>query len=109
MAAGSVATTGGGELFAPVSLVVPVKSFTEAMTIEESRRSGADVEAVEPVALNEKALQVIQRVRQKLTGKDFVTATGDPLNVNDQVERLIDQATSYENLTQCYIGWCPFW
>ena len=26
-----------------------------------------------------------------------------------RVERLIAQATSHENLCQCYIGWCAFW
>eukprot|EP01012_Entosiphon_sulcatum_P054443 TRINITY_DN7521_c0_g1_i1.p1 TRINITY_DN7521_c0_g1~~TRINITY_DN7521_c0_g1_i1.p1 ORF type:complete len:2724 (+),score=384.89 TRINITY_DN7521_c0_g1_i1:801-8174(+) len=31
------------------------------------------------------------------------------LSVADQVQRLIRQATSHQNLCQCYIGWCPFW
>ena len=31
------------------------------------------------------------------------------LAVPDQVDRLIVQATSHENLSQLYIGWCPFW
>ncbi len=29
--------------------------------------------------------------------------------VQIQVMRLIQQATSHENLCQAYIGWCPFW
>jgi hypothetical protein len=29
------------------------------------------------------------------------------LPVAEQVQRLIVQATSHENLCQCYIGWCP--
>ena len=29
--------------------------------------------------------------------------------VATQVELLINEATSLENLCQCYIGWCPFW
>ena len=33
----------------------------------------------------------------------------ESLEVCEQVERLITQATSHENLCQCYIGWCPFW
>eukprot|EP00475_Leptophrys_vorax_P026942 TRINITY_DN3834_c0_g2_i1.p1 TRINITY_DN3834_c0_g2~~TRINITY_DN3834_c0_g2_i1.p1 ORF type:complete len:1031 (-),score=234.09 TRINITY_DN3834_c0_g2_i1:66-3158(-) len=56
--------------------------------------------------LNEKALQVVSRVRDKLTGKDF---EGEELNVEKQVDRLIRQAASSENLAQCWIGWCPFW
>ncbi|RWS10462.1 hypothetical protein B4U79_12736 [Dinothrombium tinctorium] len=60
-----------------------------------------------PEYLNKKALAVVNRVRDKLTGKDF-----DPditLAVSQQVDLLIKQATSHENLCQCYIGWCPFW
>lgn len=65
--------------------------------------------AAREVALNEKALRVIQRVEDKLTGTDFVDCEGQPLPVPDQVQRLIVQATSTENLCQHYIGWCAFW
>lgn len=58
--------------------------------------------------LNSKAVTVIARVRDKLTGRDFDFA-GKPLVMYQQVDRLIKQATSHENLCQCYIGWCPFW
>ncbi|XP_076085802.1 serine/threonine-protein kinase mTOR-like [Mytilus galloprovincialis] len=57
--------------------------------------------------LNKKAVQIVQRVRDKLTGKDFPTE--ESIDVSTQVELLIKQATSHENLCQCYIGWCPFW
>jgi len=57
--------------------------------------------------LNEKAVNVIERVSAKLRGKDF--SPKEVLTVPEQVQRLIDQATSHENLCQCYIGWCPFW
>ena len=53
-------------------------------------------------ALNQKAVAVIRRVQSKLTGRDFDNET---LDVSAQVQRLIDQATSHENLCQCYIGW----
>ena len=56
---------------------------------------------------NKKAVAVINRVRDKLTGRDFDPAI--TLDVNQQVDLLIKQATSHENLCQCYIGWCPFW
>ncbi|EQC27376.1 FKBP12-rapamycin complex-associated protein [Saprolegnia diclina VS20] len=59
-------------------------------------------------ALNEKAVAVIRRVQAKLTGRDFDDCR-EPLSVSDQVQRLITQAASHENLCQCYIGWCPFW
>jgi FKBP12-rapamycin complex-associated protein len=62
-------------------------------------------------ALNEKALKVIRRVQDKLSGTDFNTAgeVADPLDVPEQVQRLIVQATSSENLCQLFIGWCAFW
>ncbi|KAI6164648.1 phosphatidylinositol 3-kinase [Pisolithus thermaeus] len=56
---------------------------------------------------NERALAVYNRVQHKLTGKDF-----DPnvvLSVQAQVDKLISQATSLENLCQCFSGWCAFW
>lgn len=62
-------------------------------------------------ALNEKALKVVRRVQDKLAGTDFPDRdeNGDPLDVVDQVQRLIVQATSVENLCQLFIGWCAFW
>lgn len=56
---------------------------------------------------NERALAVIRRVEKKLRGRDF--GNDLPLDVPTQVQKLIDEATSHENLCQCYIGWCPFW
>lgn len=51
---------------------------------------------------NKKARQIIDRVKQKLTGNDFNTT--DPVDVTKQVELLIEQATNNENLCQNYIG-----
>ncbi|KAG8741303.1 phosphatidylinositol kinase- protein kinase tor1 [Ceratobasidium sp. 414] len=58
---------------------------------EASGEAGATQEDI-----NERALTVFNRVQRKLNGRDF-----DPevvLSVEDQVMRLIEQATSYENL-----------
>ncbi|KAF9240696.1 phosphatidylinositol 3-kinase [Melanogaster broomeanus] len=52
---------------------------------------------------NERALLVYNRVQHKLTGKDFNPDL--PLSVPDQVNKLIQQATSLENLCQCFSGW----
>jgi FKBP12-rapamycin complex-associated protein len=57
--------------------------------------------------LNQKAVLVMTRVQNKLHGRDF--EEDKVLNVDEQVSRLIAQATSRHNLCQCYIGWCPFW
>ncbi|XP_042517087.1 serine/threonine-protein kinase TOR isoform X2 [Macadamia integrifolia] len=85
--------------------------------------------------LNERAVVVMARMSNKLTGRDFSTGSsvsgstgavqytvdhstlisGDTrevdhgLSVKLQVQKLILQATSHENLCQNYVGWCPFW
>jgi len=60
-----------------------------------------------PEVLNEKALAITVRISNKLTGKDF--SPKETLNVQQQVERLIKQATDIENLCQSYLGWSPYW
>lgn len=64
-----------------------------------------DAEAKE--VQNARALQVLSRVKEKLTGRDF--KPNEELNVQSQVDRLIKEATNLENLCQHYIGWCSFW
>lgn len=76
-------------------------------TVPESIHTYIGDGLVQPEALNKKAIQIINRVRDKLTGRDF--SNEETLDVATQVELLIKQATSHENLCQCYIGWCPFW
>ncbi|KAG5306758.1 MTOR kinase, partial [Acromyrmex insinuator] len=66
-----------------------------------SIENGADNN--QPEALNKKALTIITRVRDKLTGRDF--SHEETLSVRQQVDLLIQQATNNENLCQCYIGW----
>ncbi|KAG0181763.1 phosphatidylinositol kinase- protein kinase tor1 [Apophysomyces sp. BC1034] len=56
-----------------------------------------------PEVLNTRAVAVVNRVSNKLTGRDFNPRV--TLDVPTQVEKLIDQAMSLENLCQCYIGW----
>ncbi|KAF2244260.1 ARM repeat-containing protein [Trematosphaeria pertusa] len=56
---------------------------------------------------NARAVQVLARVKEKLTGRDF--KPHEELNVYAQVDRLIKEATNLENLCQHYIGWCSFW
>ncbi|KAF8573454.1 atypical PIKK FRAP protein kinase [Ramaria rubella] len=56
---------------------------------------------------NERALAVYSRVEDKLTGRDF--DSDHILTVTAQVEKLVQQAISNENLCQHFYGWCPFW
>ncbi|KAG0471250.1 hypothetical protein HPP92_015796 [Vanilla planifolia] len=84
--------------------------------------------------LNERAVAVMARMSNKLTGRDFSSGSSlsgasssihlmeqgahissdgreveHGLSVKLQVQKLIIQATSHENLCQNYVGWCPFW
>ena len=56
---------------------------------------------------NARAALVLKRITDKLTGNDIKRLRG--LDVPTQVDKLIQQATSVENLCQHYIGWCSFW
>ncbi|XP_013148241.1 PREDICTED: serine/threonine-protein kinase mTOR-like [Papilio polytes] len=58
--------------------------------------------------LNKRALAILNRIRDKLTGRDFPQIEA-VVSVPKQVDMLIKIATNNENLCQCYIGWCPFW
>jgi phosphatidylinositol kinase/protein kinase (PI-3 family) len=67
---------------------------------------GADV-IRGPDRLNERALVVINRVSDKLSGRDF--DKNQRLDVAEQVQKLIKMATSKENLCQAYLGWVGHW
>jgi len=56
---------------------------------------------------NERAMQVLNRVKEKLTGHDF--KPDEELTYIVQVDKLLIEATKLENLCQHYIGWCSFW
>lgn len=62
---------------------------------------------MEAEAQNARALEVLDRVSQKLHGRDFKPE--QELDTNSQVNKLIMEATRLENLCQHYIGWCSFW
>jgi FKBP12-rapamycin complex-associated protein len=69
--------------------------------------------------MNSRAIEVINRIQSKLNGRDFDRniSTDDTSDspvavastVEEQVNRLIIEATSVENLCQLFVGWCPFW
>ena len=62
--------------------------------------------------LTDKAVTVVQRVLDKLNGLDFQEQNkknGSALEISEQIDLLIEQATSNDNLSTCFIGWCAFW
>ena len=122
-------------------------SRRSAMEISRAQAEGAEGGTDCQEELTEKAVIVIRRVMDKLTGLDFgdalalahrraqaasssaaVTGAIDgafaaaiggrmksqtqhllALDVEEQVDLLIRQATANENLCLSYFGWCPFW
>ena len=63
---------------------------------------------------NNRAVVIVERIRSKLRGTTIFegserNADGAAEGVKSQVERLITEATSHENLVSMYTGWCSFW
>lgn len=100
----------------------PTKAVTEATGIKvnqvntgELLRKG-QIDEQEAIRLNKqneleirnaRAALVLKRITDKLTGNDIKRL--QKLEVPNQVDKLIQQATSVENLCQHFIGWCSFW
>jgi FKBP12-rapamycin complex-associated protein len=72
---------------------------------ESPRRARESEEKMQQI--NEKAVNALLRVKQKLRGTDF--QENKQLTVEEQVSRLIKEATSAGNICQSWPGWCPFW
>ncbi|CAL8095011.1 unnamed protein product [Calicophoron daubneyi] len=67
--------------------------------------STTEAEAYPATLGNTRARAVMEKIRQKLTG----TERDHLMDVSSQVDHLIREATSNENLCQMYMGWCAFW
>jgi FKBP12-rapamycin complex-associated protein len=94
----SIGTVGVGHLIAPGD---PQQTQLQ----QQAQMQQHEVEQKE--VQNARALQVLDRVKEKLTGCDF--KRDKELDVQSQVEKLLSEATNLENLCQHYIGWCSFW
>ena len=82
-----------------------------------------DEDAQREKEMNSVAEFVIQRILEKLKGCEVINAVKmtqaenqrtensqrKAISVEHQVEELIMEAISHENLASCYIGWCPYW
>lgn len=73
----------------------------------DEQEAGRLVKQNELEIRNARAALVLKRITDKLTGNDIKRLKG--LDIPTQVDKLIQQATSVENLCQHYIGWCSFW
>ena len=75
--------------------------------LEHEHAASGEIRGAEGEARNQRALEVVRRIQNKLTGRDFNPQVA--LTVPEQVQRLIQDATSMENLCVAFIGWCAFW
>ncbi|KAI0408502.1 TOR kinase [Xylaria palmicola] len=83
----------------------PRTRTNSSLTMTANSSSQLDGEAAE--IQNARAVEVLDRVGLKLNGRDF--KPNEDLEVVQQVNKLILEATKLENLCQHYIGWCSFW
>lgn len=83
----------------------PPSSRPRGRTNSSAHGVAGDADAAE--TQNERAVQVLNRVKEKLTGHDF--KPDEELTYTLQVDKLLIEATKLENLCQHYIGWCSFW
>ncbi|KAJ3291491.1 phosphatidylinositol kinase- protein kinase tor1 [Rhizoclosmatium sp. JEL0117] len=91
----------------PIKPTIPSFSLRQPISLHNRGYENDQNVGMNAEGLNTRAVTVINRVSNKLTGKDFKTHA--PLDVVSQVDRLILQATSSENLCQGWVGWCAFW
>lgn len=94
------------ELLANGEPPAPPMSRPRARTNSTAAANGTD-NGQDADNQNAKAVELLERVAQKLTGRDF--KKDEELDVINQVNKLIIEATKLENLCQHYIGWCSFW
>lgn len=79
------------------------RARTNSTAVTESQNQGPEQAELQ----NERAVTVLNRVKEKLHGKDF--KPNEELTYINQVDKLLIEATKLENLCQHYIGWCSFW
>ena len=91
--------------------VPPTSSYRPRNRLSNAQANGTSGGGTDGVqekeVQNARAMQVLGRIKEKLTGKDFKNE--HELEITAQVEKLLSEATNLENLCQHYIGWCSFW
>ncbi|TID15752.1 hypothetical protein CANINC_004281 [Pichia inconspicua] len=94
---------------AGLPIKLPDNNFTELLRSGQITEEEAKLRAAryKEGVRDARAACVLKRINDKLTGNDFRRHRN--LDVTTQVDKLIQQATSVENLCQHYIGWCSFW
>lgn len=74
--------------------------------IAQANAADSQTEFKSSKLLNRRAVEIVNRIHDKLTGRDFNPK--ELLTIDEQVDLLIKEATSNENLATLYVGWCPW-
>ncbi|KAI0567624.1 Phosphatidylinositol 3-/4-kinase [Gracilaria domingensis] len=91
--------------FDPAELATPAEA--ERMAQRRFFRTADPSDNRITIVGNEKAHQALQRIEDKLVGRDFDSRMC--LSASAQVDFLIRDATNIENLCSLFLGWCAFW
>ncbi|KAJ2402158.1 phosphatidylinositol kinase- protein kinase tor1, partial [Coemansia sp. RSA 2559] len=102
-------------VFDPLSLWSFIQDSGDAEGIRTHQEQQVQEQQPQPQPQEDGALQagdlkaraVVKRIQDKLTGRDFSPSVA--LAVEEQVDRLVQQAMRSENLAQLFWGWQPFW
>ncbi|KAK4192472.1 protein kinase rad3 [Podospora australis] len=86
------------------TLMSILEAFIHDPTLDLQKYKRREEMSREAVKLNPTA--VVESIQRKVRG--LLPKESIPLGVEGQVEELIRQAVDPRNLTQMYIGWCPF-
>lgn len=85
----------------------PLRQWTKSSTQVKEEVATGKINALNDTAQINEEEKVINRISDKLGGNDFNDKMN--LNVEEQVERLINDATDVKNLCMMYKGWYPWW
>jgi serine/threonine-protein kinase ATR len=86
------------------TLLCVLKTFIHDPLVEWEKVKG---QPTSHDATNEKAIKIIHDTEDRLQGK-YPKSKGLPLSIEGQVDGLIKDATSIDNLSKMYIGWAAF-
>ena len=73
----------------------------------EEQLGGVSEDTAEDLILNSDANRVLQQVQRKLEGKER-EGGGQVASVKGQVQQLLQEARSTDNLCQMYVGWASW-
>ncbi|KAI7828584.1 hypothetical protein BC939DRAFT_443330 [Gamsiella multidivaricata] len=97
-------TTGGDQAELTPSLAA--MNLANGTSVNQAQQQQHQGQQIQPHQRNAYAVHILRRVRHKLEGRDFEAVK--KCKVTEQVDRVIQEATSVDNLANMYEGWTPW-